>query len=327
MSVAAPRVSVLMAVYNTEKYLGEALDSIIGQSFDDFELVALDDGSSDGSARILRSYAEREPRMRLIARENRGLVATRNELLGSARSGLVAWMDSDDISAPGRLALQVRKFDEDPELVCLGAATSCVDPEDRFLWLEEYPLTHGEILEMQEKGGAIRFATTMMRRDVAIKVGGFRELFKMGEDFDLLLRMSEVGKMANLPDVLYRYRQHLSNVCNSSMLSQYWWPDYREAILALARERRERGTDKLQRGEDVVFTVSRPANKKRQEAITYAGWAHAALRSDNFPLAAKYAWAAIRIKPITAEYWILLLRVIWKKARARRSLGSSGAAP
>jgi glycosyltransferase involved in cell wall biosynthesis len=326
MSVVAPRVSVLMAVYNTEKYLGEALDSIIGQSFGDFELVALDDGSSDGSAQILRSYAEKEPRMRLISRGNKGLVATRNELLSSARSGLIAWMDSDDISAPERLALQAVKFDEDPELVCLGGATVCVDPEDRFLWMEEYPLAHEDILEMQEKGGAIRFATTMMRRDIAIEVGGFREQFKMGEDFDLLLRMSEVGKMANLPDVLYRYRQHLSNVCNSSMLSQYWWPDYREAILALARERRERGTDKLQRGEKVAFTVSRPANRKRQEAITYAGWAHAALRSENFPLADKYAWAAIRTMPFTAEYWILLLRIVGRKARALRSRGGPGTA-
>jgi glycosyltransferase involved in cell wall biosynthesis len=107
---ARPPVSVLMPVFNTARYLQDALDSIGNQTVEDFELVVIDDGSADGSTKILESFAAREKRMRLVTRENRGLIATRNELLEEARGEFVAWMDSDDISSPDRLASQLRGF-------------------------------------------------------------------------------------------------------------------------------------------------------------------------------------------------------------------------
>jgi len=233
---APPRVSVLMAVYNTVRYLPDALRSISSQSFTDFELLVIDDGSNDGSSEWLRSYRALEPRMKLVSRENRGLVPTRNELLHAAQGELVAWMDSDDIAAPGRLAAQVQRFDADSELVCLGCSVQCIDPDGNCLSIDRFPLSHAEIVVEQQKGGAIKFPTTMMRREVALAVGGFRGSFKIGEDFDLLLRMSEVGKMENLADTLYSYRQHLASACATLALS---WPAYRDEILSLARERRE----------------------------------------------------------------------------------------
>jgi glycosyltransferase involved in cell wall biosynthesis len=157
-----------MPVYNTTEYLQEALTSIFAQSFEDFELIAVDDGSTDGSLKILEDFAKQEPRMILIARENRGLIASRNELLAAARCEFIAWMDSDDISLPDRLALQVQVFEADPTIVCLGGSAQCIDPKGRYLNIEQYPLTHKEILEGQKKGGAMRFATTMMRRDVEL---------------------------------------------------------------------------------------------------------------------------------------------------------------
>jgi len=102
-NTSIPRVSVLMAVFNTKAYLREALESIRNQTFTDFELVVVDDGSTDGSDDVLRAFALDEPRMRLITRGNKGLIATRNELLRAAHGSLIAWMDSDDISTPDRL--------------------------------------------------------------------------------------------------------------------------------------------------------------------------------------------------------------------------------
>src|ERR1700678_2906770 len=130
---SVPRVSVLMPVFNTARYLDDALDSIGAQSFTDIEFIVVDDGSSDGSTRMLQLFAAREPRMKLVTRGNLGLIATRNELLGAARGDLVAWMDSDDISLPQRLALQINEFDKDPNLVCLGSAAQCIDPDGNFL--------------------------------------------------------------------------------------------------------------------------------------------------------------------------------------------------
>ena len=225
-----------MPVYNSALYLAEALASIATQTFLEFELIVIDDGSTDGSARILQAFARQEGRMKLSVRGNLGVAATRNELLRAARGEFVAWMDSDDISLPHRLASQIEVFQRDP-LACLGSAAQCTRPAGNFLNLERYPRQHEEILLQQQKGGAMRFPTTMMRRDLALGLGGFREPFRIGEDFDLLLRLSEVGKMANLPETLYLYRQHVASVC-STLGPQ--WPLYRDQILQLARERHPR---------------------------------------------------------------------------------------
>jgi glycosyltransferase involved in cell wall biosynthesis len=301
-----PHISVLMPVFNTAKYLQEALDSISGQTYEDFELVVIDDGSTDRSPEILRSHAKKDHRMRLVLRENRGLIATRNELLCTARAGLVAWMDSDDISLPQRLALQSAAFAEDSTLVCLGGAAQCIDPDGHYLNIERYALVHQDILLEQEKGGAMRFPTTMMRRDAATNVGAFRNPFKIGEDFDLLLRLSEVGKMANLPDTLYLYRQHVASVC-ATLGPQ--WATYRDHILSLARERRSVGKDKLQSGGNITIASPPNIHKGRFESATYIHWARCALTNGNVPLAWKYSLAAIGAWPTSIAGWRTVARV------------------
>lgn len=296
-----------MPVFNTAKYLQQALDSISCQTHVNFELIVIDDGSTDGSPELLKSHAKSDHRMRLVLRENRGLIATRNELLCAAGAGLVAWMDSDDISLPQRLALQSAAFAEDPALVCLGSAAQCIDPDGHYLNIERYALAHQEILLDQERGGAMRFPTTMMRRDVAIQVGAFRNPFKIGEDFDLLLRLSEVGKMANLPDRLYLYRQHIASVC-ASLGPQ--WATYRDHILELARERRLHGTDKLQNGGALSIVSHQNIDKSRFESTTYTHWARSALTNKNIPLAWKYSIAGIRAKPTSSAAWRTATRVL-----------------
>lgn len=304
------RVSILMPVFNAAAFVDEALESVSAQTFSDFELVAIDDGSTDGSYRALARHAAHEPRMRLVGRENRGLVATRNELLAAARGELVAWMDSDDITAPERIALQVARFDAEPGLVCVGTAARRIGPEGEPMDVERYPTGHAEILLAQQRGGAMRFPTTMMRRQAALDVGGFRRPFPIGEDFDLLLRLSEIGTMANLPEVCYCYRQHLDSVCGQLAPS---WPAYRDAILGLAAERRARGRDRLQEEGSAVGAVSiAPAPSAALHAHvarTYAEWARHALGNRNRRLAWKYARSAIAAHPGGRAGWAALWRV------------------
>lgn len=293
-----------MPVFNTASYLPQALESIQHQTCAYFELVVIDDGSSDGSSDILRRFAEIEPRMRLFVRSNRGLIATRNELLAAARGELIAWMDSDDVSHPERLQLQIDAFVADERLVCVGGAAQRIDPEGHPLSVEHHPTLHDDIVAGQLMGGAMRFPTTMMRRDVALMVGGFREPFRIGEDLDLFLRLSEVGKMANLPMTIYSYRQHASSTF-VGLSSQ--WLNYRHEILALAQERRELGTDRLQRGETVSIDPSSQFNTASLVADAYAEWASQALRSGRFEHAWKYARAALRSKPFSPRLWKLSL--------------------
>lgn len=308
LSAVAPPVTLLMPVYNTGHYLAAALDSIRVQTFVDFELIAIDDGSTDDSQAILRDYAARDERFRIVLRENQGLIRTRNELMQLARGALVAWVDSDDLLLPERLARQVEYFSTNAELVCLGTAVQCIDPRGRHLNVERYPLQHDAILLEQQKGGAMRFATTMMRREVALRAGGFREPFRIGEDFDLLLRLSEVGEMANLPDVLYVYRQHLSSV--SRQLGG-GWSEYRDTILELARERRTTGMDRIQRGEKV--TIAHVPSKQEQRSLAfdcYYKWARLALANRDFGLAREFALVAMGHGPLRLSVWKILAKAL-----------------
>ena len=299
-----PRVSVLMPVFNTVRYLDEALCSISNQSFADFELVVVDDGSTDGSRALLESHLAIEPRMRLISRGNRGLVRTRNELLDAARGELAAWMDSDDISLPDRLARQVQSFDEDRRLVCVSGSVECIDEDGVAIYVETYPQEHEEIVKLHADGGGLRFGASMMNTALARAVGGFREPFVYGEDFDLLLRLSEQGRMANFPDVLLRYRHHASSTTSRLGSS---WPAYRDVILQLAHERRTEGSDRLQRGETVVVDTTRFAEESA--ARRHARMARRAMLNGRSVAALKHAWEAIRADPVDSIGWRLLVRV------------------
>jgi glycosyltransferase involved in cell wall biosynthesis len=299
-----PRVSVLMPVYNTGRYIDEACESVLSQSLRDLELLLLDDGSTDDSAARARRLAERDPRVRLFARENRGVIAARNELLSLASAPLVAWMDSDDRALPGRLGRQAARFDAEPDLVCVGGAVMEIDPDGEPLAKVVYPADDAGIRAALPEGTAMRFPSTMMRRDAVVAAGGFREPFKVGEDFDVALRLSERGRLANLPDVILEYRLHPSNT--SHLLSSRW-PVYRDAILDLARERRERGSDRLQRGE--TLNLSFPPEPPLDVREGHLNWARKALGA-GFPRAArKHALMNLLNAPHKMTSWRLGARV------------------
>jgi glycosyltransferase involved in cell wall biosynthesis len=303
---AAPFISVLMPVFNSSDYLPEAVASVTSQTCSSFELVVVDDGSSDGSLALLRKYASSDRRFRLVSRENRGLIATRNELLSLAQGEFVAWMDSDDVSARDRLARQLSAFESDPTLVCVGGAAQCIDPEGNYLNVERYPASHEEIVIEQMKGGAMRFPTTMMRRTAALQVGGFREPFRIGEDLDFLLRLSQLGRMSNLPDVIYLYRQHLASVCKQ-LGSQ--WIEYRDCILDLARERDSHGQDRLQSGGTVSLSMLPTVPTRRLASQTFAEWAAYAKENGDGALARRYAKAAVVALPWSMAGWKAMVSV------------------
>ncbi len=304
----SPRVSVLMPVYNSCRFVEEASASILHQTFRDFELVVLDDGSTDGSADRVRALAAQDARIRLVVRENRGLIDTRNELLSLARGELVAWMDSDDVSLPDRLSLQVSRMESEPRLVCLGGAVLEIDPEGEPIGRVDYPTSNDEIAEGMRRGGAMRFAATMMRREAATGIGGFRQPFTVYEDLDFLLRLMEIGPFANLPDVLYWYRQHPRNI-SRCLGSQ--WPAFRNAILELARERRELGLDRLQRGEDLGLPIPSESGDSRLQAwFSHRMWVYQALEAGYRHTARKHALRALVLAPQKLASWKLGARVL-----------------
>lgn len=213
MKPQTPRVSILLPVYNAESYLAETLESLLRQSYEDFELIAVNDGSTDASESILRGYAERDARVRLVSRPNTGLVVALNEMLDIARGDLCARMDADDIALPHRLERQVAAFDARPELVCLGGAIELIDEHGTPLH-RPAPVCGNEAVQREALRGRtpICHPAAMFRSEAVRAVGGYIDDAYPAEDLDLWLRLGEVGALDNLPETILRYRLHEESI-------------------------------------------------------------------------------------------------------------------
>ena len=210
---SSPAISVVLPVYNAEAYVREAVESILAQSFTDFELIAINDGSTDGSGAILRELAARDTRIVLLERPNDGLVSALNEGIESARAEFIARMDADDVAMPERFALQHARMVKEPELAVLGSLIRWMDRVGNIIELANQPLTPQAIARCLEQGCPVAHPTVMMRRGAVLKVGGYRKAFPHAEDYDLWLRMNDLGyAIANLPQPLLNYREHGANV-------------------------------------------------------------------------------------------------------------------
>ena len=207
-----PSVSVVMAVYNGERWLAETLAGLEAQTFADFEVVVIDDGSSDETPAILTAAVLRDRRYRVITQTNRGLVASLNRGLAEARAPLVARIDADDIAEPTRFALQVEFLRSHPEVAALGSAIRIIGPDGAFRRLQSYPCGPAAVADAMLRGCALAHPAVMLRRADVLAAGGYREAFRHAEDYDLWLRLGERHDLDNLPDSLLRYRQHGGSV-------------------------------------------------------------------------------------------------------------------
>jgi glycosyltransferase involved in cell wall biosynthesis len=200
-------LTVTMPVYNAMPYLPAAVESILGQSFRDFEFLIIDDGSTDGSGEYLESI--RDPRIRLYREQRRGQTPTRNRLLELTRTDLCALMDADDIAMPERLQLQRAFMRNHPEVVLVGTQVNHLTGS-RTISAPRVPMTHkGIVTELLSGRAAVCHPTCMVRSEAVRAVGGYRLTYS--EEHDLFLRLSECGALANLSEQLLTYRMHLGS--------------------------------------------------------------------------------------------------------------------
>ena len=211
----APRVSVVMPVYNREEYIAEAVSSALASDFRDFELVLIDDGSTDASLKVAERAAAGDARLRIATLPHGGVAVARNAGLREARGEYIANLDADDAMFAHRLRVQVDYLDSHPDCVAVGSRVLFVDAQSRPLYVGMQFFTHDDIdrAHLEARPCAIGLPTTMYRKAAVEAVGGYAsELNATGEDYDLWLRLAEVGRLANVPDVLTRYRIHGSNM-------------------------------------------------------------------------------------------------------------------
>lgn len=216
-----PLVSIVMPVYNAQRYLSAALQSMLRQSFTDWEMICIDDGSSDKSGQILQESAALDPRVRVIHQENKGLVHTLNRGITLACAPLVCRMDADDISMADRLARQVAFMREHPEHVAVGGAILKIDADSDPLGVDCLPCDHVDIERaLLNRQTGLYHPTTLIRASALEAVSGYRIEHEWVEDHDLWLRLAQRGKLGNLRDVVLCYRLHAASICWQRTVAQ-----------------------------------------------------------------------------------------------------------
>lgn len=206
----APMVSVILSVYNGEIYIGRAVESVLSQTFTDFEFIIVNDGSTDGTSCLLSEL--NDPRVVLVAQDNKGLIASLNTGCSMAKGKYLARQDADDVSLPERLEKQVAFMEAHPDVGLLGTAYRQVDEDGKELrsvtppgddrglrkaLIRYNPFCHGSVLE---------------RKSVFEDCGGYRLDLKHVEDYGLWFEFARRSRLANLPEVLYEWRYSGGNV-------------------------------------------------------------------------------------------------------------------
>lgn len=288
-----PYVNVIMPVYNARRYVAAAIDSVLKQTFSDFELIVVDDGSTDGSGEEVAAF--RDSRIILLTQPNSGYPAAMNLGLSAARGEYIARMDADDLSTPERLGKQVAFLDSHPEMVFVGCRYRRLTPNGRIYtgaagaseaWVAE---TWDTVLS-----GRRRFAdpSVMFRKAAAAQVGNYRTYQRSGQDVDLWLRLLEGGgEAATLNEFLYIHRMHPASLSQRPVAAAM-----NKIPRLLAQERRRRGTDAVMRGESTEPLVSEEMLRRARQTQINGLWdsAQMCLEARDFRAGMEFILLALR---------------------------------
>jgi hypothetical protein len=321
--VSTPLVSVTMVVRNVERYLAEAIESVLAQTFRDFEFIVVDFGSTDRSKPIVSKYAAIDSRVRFHEIPHCGLAEARNAACAQARGKYIAIMDADDVCLPERLAWQVDFMEAHPEVGVLGGAVECIDAAGRALVTWGNPTTDREIQSALLEECPFRQPAVLMRRDAFLGVGGYRGPFAPAEDYDLWLRIAERFQMANLEQLVLKYRIHTQQVSLRKLTQQTLGM---LAALVSASLRRNGLPDTLDAVSEITpevlagLGVSR-ARVQNEVASYTSHWIRIMSTAGEDATALKAALEALRCNLDGVERWriadlrLTVARLQWKQGR------------
>ncbi|MBZ0306086.1 MAG: glycosyltransferase [Anaerolineae bacterium] len=302
-----PKVSVVMAVYNGLPYLTDAVNSILRQTMPDFEFIIINDASTDKTAEVLSQF--QDSRLRVVNLEkNEGQTACLNRGLKLAQSPLIARQDADDRSKPNRLAEQVSFLEANPDYLLLGTAGELIDNKDNVTGVDRKPVTDGEVRAVfAAKDNCFFHGSVMFRRAVLDQVGLYREGFRNSQDYDMWLRISEIGKIANLPEPLYQYRLHAGQM---TFTSYYRMKAEWKLAQELADARAAKGDDsaEYETGAEALkvrFSNFVPTRQEQRRAMAelWRGKGVAYMNSQKYPQMAYCLLRAFLWEPDNPDFW------------------------
>jgi len=311
-SPGSPKVSVLMPVYNGMPHLRKSIESILTQGFQDFEFVIVDDASTDETPQVLTEYAETDSRIRVITNSaNLGVAASLAAGVEAALGEYVARIDADDWYHPSRLEKMVTFLDEHPEVGVLGTSAWIVDGAGKTICRRDL-LTTSPAIKAKLRSGNCMFYAVLMRKELAVQVGNYRSAFRIAEDYDLWLRMSERSGISNLPEPLLFYRQSAASVTVRQSDS------VRKGFLRLARglasERRRTGRDSYDEYVENGLFPELDASARGTPDKDHLKLAKYAMDSGFFSEALHQTWRAFRASPLRLfPCFVLLVRLTAKR--------------
>jgi glycosyltransferase involved in cell wall biosynthesis len=305
--VVTPRISVVLPVYNGAGQLAETIESIRGQSLDDFELVVVDDGSTDETPSILAGYADRDARLRVIRRANGGLTRALIEGCAAVRAPLIARQDCGDVSRPERWRRLVEIFAARPQCVVAAGECEFVGPGGETLYTTSHAeknvrdaLLHAGIEDIVSLPAG---AAAVMRTDAYRRAGGYRAEFYFAQDVDLLIRLAAQGEVCVDPAVLYEVRVDVGSISSAYRAEQV-----SSAALAIA----VRDAPDERRRAALLAEAARIRPRPRARSARAEADAHyfiaSCLRQRRDGRWRSYARRAVRRAPLHLRSWLLLLR-------------------
>lgn len=206
--MADPKISVIMSVYNGERYLREAIERVLNQTFADFEFIIVNDASTDSSLSIIRGY--HDDRIRIIENsENIGLTKSLNKAIKQARGEYIARQDADDISLPTRFQEQVSYLERHPDVAVLGTSVYRIDERGKVVGKM---ILRADASKKLFKRNQFSHGSIMVRKAVLDRLGGYNELFRYGQDYELWLRIARHNQVRNLKKILYKLRFHRESI-------------------------------------------------------------------------------------------------------------------
>lgn len=269
MKYKEPDISVIMACFNSEKFIGHTISSVLNQTFKNFEFIIINDGSTDNTLTIIESYAKVDNRIQVINQSNSGLANALNKGINESRGKYIARIDSDDICEKNRFEIQYNFLEKNPDYVLVGSAVNYIDVNGIYLG-RSFPILNNKLISKALNYYCpIAHPTVMMRRKMLLEVGGYNEIINSQfEDHFLWFLLKEKGKLKNLPIPLIKYRilpQSLSSYQNNR--------EYQDLKLSIIRRKKiliseKEQLDKLRR--NIIMNAStNDCNSRMNSLVNY----------------------------------------------------------
>lgn len=293
-------ISVIMPAHNAEKFIKPAIESILDQTYKDLELIVVDDGSTDNTVEIVKTYVAEDDRVQLIQNQHGGANKARNTAIEAAQYPWIACMDADDVAHPQRLEKQLKMLQAHPEIVVLGSYMEQIDGEGNVIGHGRFGPTSVEefnALDRTKHVAVIVNPTAMFNRDIAMKVGCYNERITAAQEVELWDRMSEYGALVVIPEPLLQYRIHGDSVSVNKYFDQRMYHNFITARYRARQEGKQLTLEQFLHDYKNIPAPRRLIRHIRHRGGLYYRLAGVNVAKKNYPMAAIYVVLAVIIRP------------------------------